>query len=107
VEWVRLTKTDSSSLVGEPWQLRLYVAGEMARSMAALSALRRICEARLPGRHHIDVFDLLAEPELGRNDGIQAVPTLIRTMPTPTLRIVGDLSSAESVLFGIERMQRG
>lgn len=83
------------------WKLKLYVAGQTPRSVAALANLRRLCEERLKGRYSIEVVDLVAHPQLAREDQIVAVPTLVRKLPPPLRRIIGDLSSNERVLVGL------
>ncbi|MEO6711060.1 MAG: circadian clock KaiB family protein [Planctomycetota bacterium] len=84
------------------WQLRLYVAGQTARSTAALSNLRRLCETHLAGRYQIEVIDLLVNPKLAVGDQILAVPTLVRRLPEPMKKIIGDLSDEERVLVGLD-----
>jgi len=82
--------------------MRLYVAGQSARSTAAISNLRRICDEHIPGRYEIQIIDLLRNPELARDDQIVAIPTLIKKMPVPVRRIIGDLSATERVVVGLE-----
>jgi circadian clock protein KaiB len=84
------------------WQLRLYVAGNTARSTAALDNLRRLCESHLAGRYSIEVVDLLVNPKLAAGDQILAVPTLVRKFPEPMRKIIGDLSNEERVLVGLD-----
>lgn len=84
------------------WQLRLYVAGQTPKSRAALSNLRRLCEAHLAGRYTIEVIDLLVSPRLAAGDQILAVPTLVRKLPEPIKKIIGDLSNEERVLVGLD-----
>jgi circadian clock protein KaiB len=84
------------------WQLRLYVAGATAKSMAALANLRRLCETHLAGRYEIEVVDLLVNPKLAAGDQILAVPTLVRKFPEPIRKIIGDLSNEERVLVGLD-----
>jgi len=84
------------------WILRLYVAGQSARAAAALDNLEKICEEHLAGEYEIEVIDLLREPQLARGDQIVAVPTLVRRLPPPVKRIIGDLSNAERVLVGLD-----
>jgi circadian clock protein KaiB len=84
------------------WQLRLYVAGATAKSVAALANLRRLCETHLAGRYEIEVVDLLVNPKLAAGDQILAVPTLVRKFPEPIRRIIGDLSDEERVLVGLD-----
>ena len=84
------------------WNLRLYIAGQTPRSITALANLQRICEQQLVGRYQVEVIDLMKHPELARNDQIIAIPTLVRKLPEPMKRIIGDLSSAERVLLSLE-----
>src|SRR5881392_960763 len=86
--------------------LRLYVAGQSARSRAALQNLESICEEHLAGRYRIEVIDLLKQPQLARGDQILAVPTLVRHLPPPMKKIIGDLSNEESVLVGLDLRPR-
>jgi circadian clock protein KaiB len=90
----------------DEWILRLYTAGETTRSAAALRNLEAICEAHLAGRYRIEVVDLLKHPQLARGDQIVAVPTLVRRLPPPMKRIIGDLSSEDSVLVGLDLRSR-
>ena len=88
--------------------LRLYVAGQSARSTAALQNLEAICEQHLAGRYRIELIDLLRHPQLARGDQIVAVPTLVRHLPPPMKKIIGDLSNEERVLVGLDlRPRRG
>ena len=84
------------------WQLRLYVAGQTAKSMAAFDNLKRVCEEHLAGRYTIEVVDLLVNPRLAAGDQILAVPTLVRKFPEPIRKIIGDLSNEERVLVGLD-----
>lgn len=84
------------------WQLRLYVAGQTPRSLTAFSNLKRICEDHLRGRYSIEVIDLVRRPQLSRGDQILAVPTLVRKLPQPVRKIIGDLSDTERVLVGLD-----
>lgn len=84
------------------WELRLYVAGQTPRSIAALNNLRQLCETHLKGRYRIEVIDLLVNPQLSRDDQIVALPTLVRKLPQPMRKIIGDLSSMERVLVGMQ-----
>jgi circadian clock protein KaiB len=86
---------------GRPWRLRLYVAGQTPKSIIALENLKRLREGQLGGRYHIEVVDLLEQPHLARRDDIIAVPTLVRRLPPPIRKIIGDLSSEERVLVGL------
>jgi len=91
----------------DEWILRLYVAGKSPRSSAALQNLEKICEEHLAGRYRIEVIDLLKHPQLARGDQIVAVPTLVRHLPTPMKKIIGDLSNQERVLVGLDLRLRG
>ncbi|HEX5682805.1 MAG TPA: circadian clock KaiB family protein [Ideonella sp.] len=84
------------------WQLKLYVAGQTAKSIAALENLQRVCETHLAGRYQIEVIDLLVNPRLAAGDQILAVPTLVRKVPEPIRKIIGDLSNEERVLVGLD-----
>ena len=86
----------------ERWILRLYVAGQSSRSAAALRNLETICERHLAGRYRIEVIDLLKHPLLARGDQIVALPTLVRRLPPPVKKIIGDLSNEERVLVGLD-----
>lgn len=90
----------------EQWLLRLYVAGQTPRSVLAFANLRQICEEYLAGRYQIEVIDLQAHPELAREDQILAIPTLVRALPEPVRRIIGDLSQTERVLVGLDLKPR-
>lgn len=87
---------------GEYWTLRLYVAGQTPKSIAAFANLRRICETHLKGRYWIEVIDLQEQPQLARADQILAIPTLVRRLPEPVPKIIGDLSNTERVLVGLD-----
>ena len=84
------------------YHLRLYVAGQTAKSLAAMSNLKRVCEEHLAGRYDIEVIDLLLNPQLAAGDQILAIPTLVRRLPSPLKRIIGDLSNTEKVLVGLD-----
>ena len=84
------------------WELRLYIAGRTAKAMAALANLQKICDERLTGKYRIEVIDLLRNPALGRGDQILAIPTLVRKLPNPVKKIIGDLSNAQRVLVGLD-----
>jgi circadian clock protein KaiB len=90
----------------DAWILRLYVAGQSVRSSAALGNLERICEEHLAGRYRIEVIDLLRQPQLARGDQIVAVPTLVRRLPPPMKKIIGDLSNEDRVLVGLDLRAR-
>ncbi len=84
------------------FELRLYVAGQTPKSLTALANLRRICESNLEGRYSIEVIDLLENPQLARGDQILAIPTLVRRLPEPIKKIIGDLSQTERVIVGLD-----
>ena len=83
------------------WELRLYVAGQTSKSMAAFSNLKKLCEEHLQGQYRIEVIDLLENPALAKGDQILAIPTLVRKLPEPIKKIIGDLSNKERVLVGL------
>lgn len=93
---------DAAGKSSPEWQLRLYVAGQTAKSIAALDNLKAICETHLAGRYTIEVIDLLVNPRLAAGDQILAVPTLVRKFPEPIRKIIGDLSNEERVLVGLD-----
>jgi circadian clock protein KaiB len=97
-----MSKTKEMTAPVPEWQLRLYVAGGTPRSTTALRNLRRICETHLAGRYSIEVVDLLLTPQLAEGDQILAVPTLVRKLPEPIRKIIGDLSKEERVLVGLD-----
>jgi circadian clock protein KaiB len=84
------------------WELRLYVAGKTARSVAAFDNLKRLCEEHLPGQYTIEVVDLLVHPQLAKGDQIVAIPTLVRKLPPPIRKVIGDLSNVERTLVGLQ-----
>jgi circadian clock protein KaiB len=86
----------------EMWDLRLYTAGQTPKSLAAIKNLKRICEQHLPGRYNIEVIDLMANPRLAKDDQIVAIPTLVRKLPDPLRKIVGDLSDEHRTLVGLQ-----
>lgn len=86
---------------GERFILKLYIAGQTPRSLTALANLRKLCEEYLTGRYELEVVDLILHPKKARTDQILAIPTLVRTLPTPIARIIGDLSDTEQVLLGL------
>jgi circadian clock protein KaiB len=85
----------------QPWELRLYVAGNTPKSVAALNNLKKYCETHLKGQYRIEVIDLLVHPQLAEGDQIFAIPTLVRKVPEPMRKIIGDLSNEEKVLVGL------
>jgi len=98
---VRPAETKSDAFV-----LRLYVAGQTPKSMTAFANLKKICEEHLAGLYQIEVVDLLENPQLARGDQILAIPTLVRKLPEPVRKIIGDLSNAERVLIGLDLLPR-
>jgi circadian clock protein KaiB len=90
----------------EKWELRLYTAGQSPKSIAALANLKRVCEEHLAGRYSIEVVDLLKNPRLAKDHEIIAIPTLVRKLPEPLRRLVGDLSDTERTLVGLQLRPR-
>jgi circadian clock protein KaiB len=84
------------------WELKIYVAGETEKSRVAIENLRRVCEEHLKGEYHIEVIDLIKNPQLAAEDQIFAVPTVIRKLPEPIKKLIGDLSATEKVLVGLD-----
>ncbi|MDX6667583.1 MAG: circadian clock protein KaiB [Solirubrobacteraceae bacterium] len=84
------------------WDLRLYVAGQSPKSLKAFANLTRLCEEHLPEPYHIEIVDLVANPQLAASDEIIAIPTLVRRLPSPTRKIIGDLSDVDRVLVGLQ-----
>lgn len=94
----------ASKIANKPkakWELRLYIAGNTPKSVAALSNLKKYCEEHLKGQYIIEVIDLLKHPQLAEGDQILAIPTLVRKVPVPIRKIIGDLSNEEKVLVGL------
>src|SRR6187455_3781892 len=89
-------------MTSETFDLRLYVAGQTPKAIRAFANLRKICDEHLAGRYRIQVIDLLEDPQLGRGDQILALPTLVRRLPEPIKKIIGDLSNTERVLVGLD-----
>ncbi len=108
-----MTEPDASmagAATGAPpaqWNLRLYVAGQTPKSLRAIHNLQQFCEEYLPGRYHIEVIDLLERPQLARGDEIVAVPSLVRKLPEPMRKIIGDLSDTTKVLVGLQLREQG
>ena len=98
--------TPSNGTSSEKWNLRLYTAGQSPKSLAALDNLKRMCEQHLAGRYTIEVVDLLKNPRLAKDDQIVAIPTLVRKLPEPLRRMVGDLSDTERALVGMQLRQQ-
>jgi circadian clock protein KaiB len=88
------------------WQLRLYVAGQAPKSLRAFENLTKLCEEHLPGRHEIEIIDLIEQPGLAQSDDILAIPTLVLRLPTPLRKVIGDLSNTERVLVGLRLRQK-
>ena len=86
----------------DTWELRLYVAGQTSKSLVAFANLKKICEEYVPGKYKIQVIDLLENPKLAKGDQILAIPTLVRKLPEPARKIIGDLSDTEKVLIGLD-----
>lgn len=101
-----MTANSDSTHSDERWDLRLYVAGSTERSKRALANLQTLCEQHLPGKYHIEIIDLLKDPQRARSDQIVAVPVVVRTLPEPVRRIIGDLSNTPRVLVGLELRPR-
>lgn len=99
---VRRTSAGAPKPKRMEWELRLYVAGNTPNSIAAFSNLQQICEEHMGGRYRIEIIDLFENPQLARGDQIIAVPTLVRRLPTPIKKIIGDLSNTERVLVGLD-----
>lgn len=103
-------KAPSGSRAGaddaERWDLRLYVAGQTPKAIAAFANLQTLCDEHLGGRYSIEVIDLLKDPQLARGDEIVAVPTLVRRLPQPVRKIIGDLSNTDRVLVGLQLRPR-
>ena len=96
------TRAKKKSASSAEWQLKLYVAGQTPKSLAAIDNLKRLCETHLAGRYEIEVIDLLLNPTLAAGDQILAVPTLVRKVPEPIRKIIGDLSNEGKVLVGLD-----
>ena len=96
------TKPKSKAAGNEKWQLRLYVAGQTPKSIRAFGNLKTLCEEHIAGQYTIEVVDLLKNPTLARGDQILAIPTLVRKLPEPIRKIIGDLSNTERVLVGLD-----
>ena len=97
----------ATPMESEIWELRLFVAGPTQKSLAAFANLTRICEQHLAGRYVIEIVDLLQNPELAKGEQIVAIPTLVRKLPEPIRKIVGDLSNTEKTLLGLQLRPKG
>jgi len=95
-------KKAKSERKSKAWDLRLYVAGHTPKSITAFNNLKQICEEYLPGEYHIEVIDLVKNPQLAKGDQILAIPTLVRKLPPPLKKIIGDLSNTLRVLVGLD-----
>jgi len=103
----RATKTQKGAKArDETWELRLYVAGQTPKSIAAIANLKKICEEHLERKYHIEVIDLLENPQLAKGDQVVAIPTLVRQLPPPLKKIIGDLSNTLRVLVGLDLKPR-
>jgi circadian clock protein KaiB len=100
-------KTDNGTNGHPSWKLRLYVAGQTPRSVAAIENLRRICADYMGTRYEIEVVDLVKNPQLAREHQVLAIPTLVRQLPSPAKKIIGDLSNVERVLVGLDVLKAG
>ncbi len=96
----------ASKKAEERWDLKLYVAGQTRKSLVAFANLKKLCEEHLKGKYHIEVIDLLKNPKLAKGDQILAIPTLVRKLPEPLKKIIGDLSDTERVLVGLDLRPR-
>ena len=101
-----MKKNPQSRPPDKAYELRLYVAGQTPNSLAAFANLKKICEEHLAGQYHIEIIDLLKDPQLASGDQILAIPTLVRKLPEPILKIIGDLSSTERVLVGLDLREK-
>ena len=97
---------NSNGAPEEMWELRLYTAGQTPKSLAAFRNLKKVCDEHLPGRYEIEVIDLLANPRLAKDHQIVAIPTLVRKLPDPIRKIIGDLSDVERTLVGLDLRPR-
>jgi len=100
------TKVQPALKNSDTYILRLYVAGQTPKSMAAITNLKKICEEHLAGRYELQVIDLLKDPQLARGDQILAIPTLVKQLPKPVRKIIGDLSNTERVLVGLDLLSK-
>jgi circadian clock protein KaiB len=100
-------KSSKNGPIPGKWNMRLYVAGQTPKSLAAFSNLKQLCDQHLNGRYQIEVVDLLKQPQLAQNDQIVALPTLVRKLPEPIKRVIGDLSNLERVMIGLDLLAAG
>lgn len=96
------SESDSSPPQGEVWNLRLYIAGDSPKSRTALANLKKLCEQHLSGNYQLEVIDLLKNPQLAKAHQILAIPTLVRKLPEPIKRVIGDLSDADKALVTLD-----
>lgn len=99
---IKTKKGKPGKKIDDKWVLRLYVAGQSPKALTAFANLKKICEEQLDRRYSIEVIDLLVNPQLGKEDQILALPTLVRKLPVPVRKIIGDLSDTERVLVGLD-----
>jgi circadian clock protein KaiB len=99
-------KSGLESTEHRQWQLRLYVAGQTPKCLTAFANLKKLCEEHMGGDYHIEIVDLLQQPQLAKGDQILAIPTLVRKLPEPVRKIIGDLSNTERVLVGLDLRPR-
>ena len=104
---IEMNSRDPVAADSEVWELRLYIAGETAKSKLAMQNLQKIVDEMLPGRYRIEVIDLLIHPQLAKGDQILAIPTLVRKLPSPVRKIIGDLSNTEKTLVGLQLRPAG
>ena len=95
-------KTSNRKKTKDAWDLRLYVAGQTPKSILAMANLKKICQEHLADKYNIEIIDLVRNPQLARKDQILAIPTLVRNLPEPIKKIIGDLSNIEKVLLGLD-----
>ena len=95
-------KSEEPQTDPDTWELRLYVAGQTPKSMTAFANLKKLCEEHLAGKYRIEVIDLMKNPQLAKGDQIFAIPTLVRQLPPPLKKVIGDLSNTERVLVGLD-----
>ena len=100
-----MTARKASDVQEEKWELRLYTAGQTPKSLAAIRNLKKVCEEHLAGRYEIEIVDLMKNPRLAKDDQIVAIPTLVRKLPDPVRKIIGDLSDTERALVGLQLKQ--
>jgi circadian clock protein KaiB len=99
-------KAGRANKPNDKWQLRLYVAGQTPKCLTAFANLKKLCEEYMDGNYHIEIVDLLQHPQLAKGDQILAIPTLVRKLPEPVRKIIGDLSNTERVLVGLDLRAR-